>query len=315
MSQANDASTSLAKPPPEPNENQAEDEFFQKFRHKVPTQLQHFLRDSGMVRTIMDSAVILGVPSLLEQHPSALGDFLRLTNKTHWIHLLPEPYATAESKLTIDNFCVQKLYYGSNSRQFLYLMEPRSRSKSEPDRLVVFVHGGAWGSGFPEIYQLVSTPFLNEGFPIAIVGYRTFPTADCGGQVNDVTQAIQFLEGIMSDGTPPPIITLVAHSTGSHISSLALATGRLAKFPVDQFVSLAGVFDIPEHYAHEKTRGVERISPLASACGVPGNRLQGWKENSPVRLINSQSELTFNKSSRFFPKTLFLHGELDTTVP
>ena len=119
----------------------------------------------------------------------------------------------------------------------------------------------------------------------------------------------------MSDDTPPPIITLVAHSTGSHISSLALATGRLAKFPVDQFVSLAGVFDIPEHYAHEKTRGVERISPLASACGVPGNRLQGWKENSPVRLINSQSELTFNKSSRFFPKTLFLHGELDTTVP
>jgi hypothetical protein len=30
----------------------------------------------------------------------------------------------------------------------------------EQQSLFIFVHGGAWGSGFPTMYRLMSVPFL-----------------------------------------------------------------------------------------------------------------------------------------------------------
>jgi acetyl esterase/lipase len=61
------------------------------------------------------------------------------------------------------------------------------------NKLVAFVHGGAWGSGFPAMYRLVAKPFLNKGMTVAILGYRTYPTTDVKGQVDDLEQALESL--------------------------------------------------------------------------------------------------------------------------
>lgn len=279
----------------------SEDDFFREFRRKVPTQIQHLFRDSGVLRTIVDTSVLLAIQPLLDEHPSALGDFLRLTGQAKFLPLIPEIYQS-ETKLTT-NVSVQKLRYGPNPRQFLSLLEPDTPAIR--NSTIIFVHGGAWGSGFPEMYQLVATPFLNQGFRVAVLGYRTYPTTDCKGQMDDLSNAIQHLQDRV-----PEIGSLcwIGHSSGAHISSLAFATCRIQPSEKDRFISLAGVFDIPEHYRFEKTRGVERFSPLAAACGAPGSRLAGWKENSPLRVVKRLPETTL-------PLSLIVHGEPDTTVP
>jgi acetyl esterase/lipase len=276
-----------------------EDDFTRSFRKNVPKSIQHFMRDSGILRFIVDSSAFLVVPSILEEYPSALADFLRLTGNKELVPFLPKSFQS-ETSLEQD-ISVEKVSYGADRRQFASLLQPQQKRNN---RLVVFVHGGAWGSGFPSMYQLVATPFLNQGFHVAIVGYRTFPTANCTGQMDDLAAALQAIQQQV-----PHIddVSLIGHSSGSHISALALATGRLEASRVQRFVSLAGVFDIPDHYRFETGRGVERISPMAAACGY---QLQRWKDNSPRYLIEIGS------SSWPLPlRSFFLHGALDTTVP
>ena len=69
----------------------------------------------------------------------------------------------------------------------------------------------------------------------------------------------------------------------------------------ERFVGLAGVYDIPNHYKYERTRGVERLSPLAPANG---GSVAAWRQNSPLY-----------QSYRALPPTLICHGALDATVP
>jgi hypothetical protein len=101
-----------------------------------------------------------------------------------------------------------------------------------------------------------------------------------------------------------------------------------ASLKLGRFVSLAGVFDIPQHYRYEIGRGVARFSPMSRACSRrldnddgedertipntlhPINTLAGWRENSPFY------DLVSNKASVRFPdECLVVHGTKDTTCP
>eukprot|EP00549_Striatella_unipunctata_P010133 CAMPEP_0118714992 /NCGR_PEP_ID=MMETSP0800-20121206/26578_1 /TAXON_ID=210618 ORGANISM="Striatella unipunctata, Strain CCMP2910" /NCGR_SAMPLE_ID=MMETSP0800 /ASSEMBLY_ACC=CAM_ASM_000638 /LENGTH=75 /DNA_ID=CAMNT_0006621013 /DNA_START=1 /DNA_END=225 /DNA_ORIENTATION=- len=51
-------------------------------------------------------------------------------------------------------------------------------------------HGGAWGSGLPWMYRLLATVFLQYGYAVAIVGYRTYPDSKTiRDQVDDLEAA------------------------------------------------------------------------------------------------------------------------------
>jgi acetyl esterase/lipase len=101
-------------------------------------------------------------------------------------------------------------------------------------------------------------------------------------------------------------VTLIGHSSGAHISMLGLLSGLLTH--VDRFVGLSGVYDIPSHYNFERGRGVERISPLAPACG---GSLDTWRKNSPTRLVVGESR---KEQLDHLPPILICHGGIDTTV-
>lgn len=56
--------------------------------------------------------------------------------------------------------------------------------------MVLFIHGGAWGSGRPWFYRLVALPFVRMNLIVAIVGYRVYPlSAHVNDQVNDIDEA------------------------------------------------------------------------------------------------------------------------------
>jgi acetyl esterase/lipase len=260
--------------------------------------LQYWLRDSGLLRFIVDTGTVFTVPSLLKDHPSALVDFLHLSGSNVRKQIVSF-VSNTKSTLSVD-IDFQKVRYGERSRQVVHVLRPATAGTLE--QTVVFVHGGGWGTGFPALYRLVAAPFLERGMNVAVVGYRTYPDAVCAGQVKDLRTAVEHLRrrfpGAMDD------VTLIGHSSGAHVSMMALLGG----LSVDRFVGVSGVYDIPDHYRYEATRGVERISPLAPACSDGGLTLSGWRRFSPTQLLTELETV-------WLPPMLICHGMLDSTVP
>ena len=255
------------------------DDGLRTMRKTWPKALQHWIRDSGFGRAFLDATAIPTLlPSLLQEHPTVIADFVRLSGGSQDVSF-------------------QTLRYGSHPRQCIDVIDPATTKTSDPSprrRLVIFVHGGAWGSGFPALYRLVAQSFPES--TVALVGYRTYPTTNVNGQVEDVQRAVEALQKQYHGMTT----TLLGHSSGAHIASLALLRGRVQ---VDRWIGLSGVYHIPRHYRYERTRGVERISPLAPACG-----LYEWKRQSPTVLAKTQQDVRL-------PPLFLGHGQNDTTVP
>uniref|UniRef100_A0A0G4HAQ4 BD-FAE-like domain-containing protein n=1 Tax=Chromera velia CCMP2878 TaxID=1169474 RepID=A0A0G4HAQ4_9ALVE len=292
-------------PPADPTAN-PEDEGFRRLRKNWPLWLQYFLRDSGALRALVDLLVLLGIPSLLRQYPGSLKRFLHLSGLVR-LEGLPE--------IKFD-----RVSHGPDRKQFIDIIEPvhpvssesgtgsLRREVPEAQHFVVFVHGGAWGSGFPSMYRLVVQPFIERGMGAAVVGYRTYPTGNVWDQVRDVQTAVRQLCAEREVGS----VSLVGHSSGAHISALAVLEGLPE---IERCVWLSGVFDIANHYQFESGRGVERISPLAPACG---GSLSRWKAASPTRLLSGMRDgmsQTDTDRRLSLPPTLLCHGVLDSTVP
>lgn len=244
---------------------------FGVLRSRVPVKIQSFLRDSGLLRLIVDTLTkTTAAPSIIREHPEAVARYLHFSGlpsplvvmaETAWKSDRVDPQIPTFG----DKIQLQKVRYGEHPRQFLELMkldrerQPKTQINKEDSasrNLLVFVHGGAWGSGSPDIYRLVAGPFLSSGIDVAMLGYRTYPDAHAEEQVADVVASIKKLEdvGVVDHNTK---VTLMGHSTGSHISSMALLTSQDMRDTVQYFVALSGVFDIPKHYQFERSRGVE----------------------------------------------------------
>ncbi|GAX26168.1 hypothetical protein FisN_18Hh285 [Fistulifera solaris] len=214
------------------------------------------------------------------------------------------PWDTNDSSIRF-----QSVQYGTHRSQRMDLIQSQKPvDYTRPRKWVVFVHGGAWGSGFPLLYRLVANSFVSQGYDVAIVGYRTYPDAFVDGQIGDIVQAIQFLRSIETrdDERGDSIdMTLIGHSSGAHICMLGILQSKIQG--IQRFIGISGVYNIPRHYQFESKRGVERISPLAPVCG--GN-LSQWKQNSP-----SLQRIKPSITRKHLPPILLLHGEIDSTVP
>ena len=328
--------TDTLPPPPNPYN----DPTFQSMRKSLPVKLQYWIRDSGLLRWIADNAIWLEIPKLLRTHPKALGTFLQLSGSDGTIpgYLLDQLLPTTKIPSNNRPYKFSRLLYGSQySRQTIDLIQRReSVTGNQTNQLVVFVHGGAWGSGHPAMYRLVATPFLEQGYDVAILGYPTYPTADVARQIECIKQALEYMttttHGVESGSSlldQYTSISVVGHSSGAHIALSALLDAKWqdelkAKNPtasIAHFVGLAGVYDIPSHYLFERARGVERLSPLAPACG---GSLQSWRRFSPSRQLGGgvgavdlvSDALSESVDFTTWPDSILLvHGTLDSTVP
>ncbi|CAM9204143.1 unnamed protein product [Ectocarpus sp. 12 AP-2014] len=128
--------------------------------------------------------------------------------------------------------------YGGHSRQVIEVVHPvrdddPARSAvgdDERPKLIVFVHGGAWGSGSTWMYRLMVDRLSHSHHPrlrsysVASVGYRVHPDADTDGQVNDLAEAMRWISrntGTMGFDRDPEVY-LMGHSSGAHIGMLYL---------------------------------------------------------------------------------------------
>lgn len=181
--------------------------------------------------------------------------------------------------------------------------------------VLVFVHGGAWGSGLPWMYRLVAlgiSKCINASTAI-LIEYPVFPDSFILDQADCVYRACKYIKantmelGIEDGGEV--CYYLMGHSSGANICALAaLQAATNCHKLAHNLVGFNGVYDIAKHFLFEKERGVEEISPMQPAAKGASN----WDKCSPSLLLDSTPA---GFITAYWPKTLLVHGLKDTTVP
>lgn len=235
-------------------------------------------------------------------------------------------------------------YEKSNGTCFLEVFESFNSSPAQLEtksiKVLVFVHGGGWGSGAPYLYRLFieNTAKIFNAKAI-LVGYPTYPALNINNQSDMVISALTFIQENLEDefiktfpqnarvlnGIKPECqYILMGHSSGANICALAL--NKLASYgadiispKVDYFIGLSGVYDIAKHYFWEKDRGVHTISPMHLAAV----KFDNFANCSPTSYLRKSYTFgdgdgdgaVFTVDKNLYPTVFLLHGSHDTTVP
>lgn len=265
----------------------------------LPLRLQHWLRDSGTLGVAVDAATLASSAVALPLRPSALVELIAATSV---------------------QFKSLSVPYGPLPQHRLDIFDASSRHAADADSapVLLFVHGGAWGSGSRFIYRLCGRRLDREGFTTCVVGYRRYPTADIAQQVDDICRAIAWAEARPEWAGRP--LCVLGHSSGAHVSMLAAMQRARGVAPrgddadagpsadrLRALVGLAGVYDIAKHYEFESKRCVHEVSPMKPAAGGP----ERFDSVSPALVARGLSPA---EAARM-PRVLLVHGTEDTTVP
>jgi acetyl esterase/lipase len=268
-----------------------------------PKWLQNNIRDAGGIKLFLDTATrLVGAPIFYLENPWCFPEFLRISGYEYqWlVSVLRFLGAISRDKPDV---LFSKETYGNDLSQVAQVMVSKDAQGSGTSSIptFIFLHGGAWGSGFPTMYRLLSLPFLERNFRTIILGYRVFPKASIEEQVGDLVQAVgNFTERYGGAGGDYSPVVLMGHSSGAHVCMLAALDGRLPS--VSALICASGVYDLEKQLKHEEILGVNEISPLKAANGLT---MENLRKFSPTR---KEKSLHIN-----LPPVLLIHGGSDDT--
>ena len=281
--------------------------------HILPIPLQHYVRDRGLLQLSNVLALLVGpFVYVLPYSARLLFEHMLPSNQPLRVRYSPA------SQLTVE--------VHNAHRRLVADAAPLSP-------IVVFTHGGAWGSGNALMYRLLSTCFDGEMHCVTFThNYHTYPTADVVQQIGQLRQLLVWLaeNGARYGGDVSKVI-LVGHSSGAHLTVLHLLTAPSTTTPSpssafdghDAFspfaatersemrvvgaVGLSGAYDIAAHYVYESRRGVHEVSPMKPACHEPAH----FDDHSPTCIAQQRTA----EVGWTVPPLLLVHGDRDETVP
>ena len=133
--------------------------------------------------------------------------------------------------------------------------------------VVVYVHGGAWGSGHASQYaHLASALVRRTAATVLVLSYRLYPAACMRGQHADVAAALRRARALF----PARPLAVLAHSSGAHLAALALLRAAEERTPApplaDLLIASAGPYHLMHHFLFEARRGVAEVSPMLPAA-------------------------------------------------
>lgn len=134
--------------------------------------------------------------------------------------------------------------YGASEAQRMHFWPaPADRSTGRrPPPLAVFIHGGGWQRGAPEMVAQKPAWFASHGWAFATVGYRLVPDATIEEQAADIGTAIRRLrQEAATRGFDPDRILLFGHSAGAHLTALVATDPHYA---ADGFAAIRGAIPI-----------------------------------------------------------------------
>lgn len=128
----------------------------------------------------------------------------------------------------------------------------RQAGKKPP--IALYVHGGGWSKGQPEIVDAKPKWFADHGWAFASIGYRLVPAATVEDQAKDIGAAIAKVRSEAARlGYDPDRILLFGHSAGAHLVALV---GSDPQFGGASFAAIRGAilldgaaYDVPAQIA------------------------------------------------------------------
>ncbi|EDQ88516.1 uncharacterized protein MONBRDRAFT_9041 [Monosiga brevicollis MX1] len=192
--------------------------------------------------------------------------------------------------------------------------------------------GGAWSSGDKAMYGLIGREASAKGVLAAVANYAYWPQGTMHHMLQDLVDAVQAVRRL---GVTQ--ICLMGHSAGAHLCTLLplrlarelafRATGSgdadsvLAEYSAEELrqsfealravVGYGGVYNIPMHFAHEASRGVEYVSKMRRSVAGEARDLILY---SPSLLARELTLDQMTMSARW-PHYFLMHGQLDDVVP
>ncbi len=90
----------------------------------------------------------------------------------------------------------EKIFYGSHPRQYFLLVQPKE-AKSQKKSAIVYIHGGGWQFGSPEMFHSNSLALMNGGYSVFMLSHRRIPRYGILDLREDLVAALQKLEETM----------------------------------------------------------------------------------------------------------------------
>lgn len=205
-------------------------------------------------------------------------------------------------------------YGGGGGRRTADVYRPATAASPPP--VAVLVHGGTWSAG--DAWQLApaAAELAGRGVAVVAINYGLWPAACIADAVADVAAATAWAAspaGEAAHGGDGARVALVGHSAGGH---LAAAAALAAPAPAPPLVTLAGVFDLSEHYEFERARGVHRLSTMArAALGRGGAPPPASAAPAVAKALAAASVVVTPAGARRLPRALVVGGGRDSVVP
>lgn len=194
----------------------------------------------------------------------------------------------------------KRVTYGENARQYFLYFEPESPSPAP--KVAIYIHGGGWRIGSPELFQPVAQFFGQLGYHTIMPSFRRLPHFNYKHFRQDIKECQRaILEFLGNQSIHDAIFLLGGMSSGGHLASMWL---------YDVLNEAPGYHDFP-------------VSGLL-LCGAPLN-LDLMRDSPPLRMLagkrggmDFQSANPFEqvKRAKELPKVpvFCVHGECDGLV-
>lgn len=145
----------------------------------------------------------------------------------------------------------QRLAYGEAAIEQLDLY-PCRKAAARGAPINIFIHGGAWRSGFAKDYGFLAELFVNAGAHFVVPDFA--PVQDAAGSLEPMAAQVRgavawVYRHAASFGGDPERIYVSGHSSGGHLAAVLMATDWQAAFglPADVLkggLCSSGIYDL-----------------------------------------------------------------------
>lgn len=194
--------------------------------------------------------------------------------------------------------------YAKPDRKSLNLDLYRRAGASEPQPLVIMIHGGSWNGGKKTQLSAINRHLAVKGYAVASINYRHAPKWRFPAPVDDVFAAIDFLRvNAAQFGVDATRVVLIGRSAGGQLALSAGYSGRDAA--IRGVVGFYAPTDLVLGYEKPSRRSVLDSKKAVEAFlgGGPAENPVGYAAASPAKHVNAAT-----------PPTLLIQGELDPIV-